>query len=59
MPLRPAVGPPAEVADVAAFLLPDEAGYVTGTILPVDGGYGVVRIRPEGSRGRRSSRLEL
>ncbi|MCL4765917.1 MAG: SDR family oxidoreductase [Hyphomicrobiaceae bacterium] len=34
-------GTPADVADVVDFLLSDAARYVTGVILPVDGGYGI------------------
>jgi len=30
---------PDEIADVIAFLVSDQASYVTGAILPVDGGY--------------------
>jgi 3-oxoacyl-[acyl-carrier protein] reductase len=32
-------GTPAEMCDAVAFLASDEAGYVTGTVLPVDGGH--------------------
>jgi NAD(P)-dependent dehydrogenase (short-subunit alcohol dehydrogenase family) len=37
-PLR-RVGRPEEQAEVAAFLISDRASYVTGTIIPVDGGW--------------------
>jgi NAD(P)-dependent dehydrogenase (short-subunit alcohol dehydrogenase family) len=32
------LGDPAEIADVALFLASDQARYVTGVVLPVDGG---------------------
>jgi 3-oxoacyl-[acyl-carrier protein] reductase len=33
------VGEPAEIAAVVSFLASDRAGYVTGAVIPVDGGY--------------------
>ncbi|MGH2627898.1 MAG: SDR family oxidoreductase, partial [Anaerolineales bacterium] len=35
------VGKPEEIAQAAAFLASDEAGYITGHILTVDGGMGM------------------
>ncbi|HZQ62019.1 MAG TPA: SDR family oxidoreductase [Casimicrobiaceae bacterium] len=35
-------GTPQDVADVVTFLVSDKARYVTGAVLAVDGGYGIV-----------------
>ncbi len=46
-------GTPQEVAHVAAFLLSDEAGYVNGEVVSVDGGAAWVNsVRPAGGAGR-------
>jgi NAD(P)-dependent dehydrogenase (short-subunit alcohol dehydrogenase family) len=38
------IGEPEEVARVAMFLLSDSPTFVTGAIIPVDGGYSAVKI---------------
>jgi NAD(P)-dependent dehydrogenase (short-subunit alcohol dehydrogenase family) len=50
-PLRRA-GRPEEIAAVAAFLLSEDAGYVTGQVYSADGGASVVNtVRPSGGAG--------
>ena len=41
------MGRPAEVADAVAFLLSDQAAFINGAILPVDGGRSAVGRDPE------------
>lgn len=38
------IGEPEEVAEVAMFLLSDAPTFVTGAIIPVDGGYSAVKL---------------
>lgn len=39
------LGTPQDVAKTAAFLVSDAAGYITGTTLEIDGGYGLNLVR--------------
>jgi NAD(P)-dependent dehydrogenase (short-subunit alcohol dehydrogenase family) len=38
-PLRGGPGQPADCADAAVFLCSDVSGFITGVVLPVDGGW--------------------
>lgn len=49
--LQPAgrMGEASEVADAVAFLVSDQARFVNGTVIPIDGGRSVVGLDPEES----------
>lgn len=40
------IGEPAEVASCVDFLASPQAGYITGAVVPIDGGLGVAAIAP-------------
>ena len=46
------LGLPEEIGKAAAFLCSSDANYITGTVLPVDGGYRYKDCRVEGDRLR-------
>lgn len=50
-PLR-RVGKPEDVADLCVFLASDSASYITGVVIPVDGGPRPVIDRPDAPPGR-------
>jgi len=39
MATAPAPGSPEQIASVALFLASDKAAYITGAVLPIDGGW--------------------
>ncbi|MFD0735319.1 SDR family oxidoreductase [Planotetraspora mira] len=39
---QPTRGVPADVANAVAFFAAEESGYVTGQVLYIDGGHGLV-----------------
>jgi 3-oxoacyl-[acyl-carrier protein] reductase len=49
MPLAPRSGAPDDCANVVAWLLSDEAKWITGQTLDADGGWGVRAGVPERS----------
>ena len=40
------IGEPEDVGELAAFLASDRAGWITGTIIPIDSGYSSVGFNP-------------
>jgi NAD(P)-dependent dehydrogenase (short-subunit alcohol dehydrogenase family) len=43
---NPRLGAPADIAPLAVFLSGRGAGYITGQIIPVDGGYTTTSVWP-------------